>query len=55
MKQIIIIGGGAAGFFCASNLDEKKYTITILEQNCRATVVKSLIRHIGRTLRGLWT
>jgi predicted flavoprotein YhiN len=23
MKQIIIIGGGAAGFFCASNLDEK--------------------------------
>ncbi|WP_343685724.1 NAD(P)/FAD-dependent oxidoreductase [Chryseobacterium gleum] len=33
MKQIIIIGGGAAGFFCASNLDEKKYTITILEQN----------------------
>lgn len=33
MKQIIIIGGGAAGFFCASNLDEKKYIITILEQN----------------------
>lgn len=33
MKQIIIIGGGAAGFFCASNLDEKKYNITILEQN----------------------
>ncbi|SDQ41314.1 hypothetical protein SAMN05421664_1514 [Chryseobacterium soldanellicola] len=33
MKQIIIIGGGAAGFFCASNLDEKKYKITILEQN----------------------
>ncbi|KFF22419.1 NAD(P)/FAD-dependent oxidoreductase [Chryseobacterium sp. JM1] len=33
MKQIIIIGGGAAGFFCASNLDEKKYSITILEQN----------------------
>lgn len=33
MKQIIIIGGGAAGFFCASNLDEKKYRITILEQN----------------------
>ncbi|WP_223608444.1 NAD(P)/FAD-dependent oxidoreductase [Chryseobacterium sp. OSA05B] len=33
MKQIIIIGGGAAGFFCASNLDEKKYSITILEQS----------------------
>ncbi|MCS3530126.1 NAD(P)/FAD-dependent oxidoreductase [Chryseobacterium sp. JUb7] len=33
MKRIIIIGGGAAGFFCASNLDETKYKITILEQN----------------------
>lgn len=33
MKQIIIIGGGAAGFFCAANLDETKYQITILEQN----------------------
>lgn len=33
MKQIIIIGGGAAGFFCAANLDEKIYKITILEQN----------------------
>ncbi|CAA7386421.1 BaiN/RdsA family NAD(P)/FAD-dependent oxidoreductase [Chryseobacterium fistulae] len=33
MKQIIIIGGGAAGFFCASNIDESKYNITILEQN----------------------
>lgn len=33
MKQIIIIGGGAAGFFCAANLDEEKYKITILEQN----------------------
>ncbi|WP_415324898.1 NAD(P)/FAD-dependent oxidoreductase [Chryseobacterium sp. MMS23-Vi53] len=33
MKRIIIIGGGAAGFFAASNLDEKKYKITILEQN----------------------
>ncbi|MEG1592216.1 MAG: NAD(P)/FAD-dependent oxidoreductase [Chryseobacterium sp.] len=33
MKQIIIIGGGAAGFFCAANLDEKKYKVTILEQN----------------------
>lgn len=33
MKQIIIIGGGAAGFFCAANLDEKKYKITIMEQN----------------------
>lgn len=33
MKQIIIIGGGASGFFCAANLDEKKYKITILEQS----------------------
>ncbi|SIQ12571.1 hypothetical protein SAMN05880574_10640 [Chryseobacterium sp. RU37D] len=33
MKQIIIIGGGAAGFFCAANLDDTQYKITILEQN----------------------
>lgn len=33
MKRIIIIGGGAAGFFCAANLDESRYKITILEQN----------------------
>ena len=33
MKRIIIIGGGAAGFFCAANLDETQYKITILEQN----------------------
>lgn len=33
MKRIVIIGGGAAGFFCAANLDEEKYTVTILEQN----------------------
>lgn len=32
-KQIIIIGGGAAGFFCTANLDESKYYVTILEQN----------------------
>ena len=32
-KRIVIIGGGAAGFFCASNLDESKYNVTILEQN----------------------
>ena len=32
-KKIIIIGGGAAGFFCAANLDEKKYNVTVLEQN----------------------
>ncbi|SMP03953.1 NAD(P)/FAD-dependent oxidoreductase [Chryseobacterium profundimaris] len=33
MKHIIIIGGGAAGFFCAANLDATQYKITILEQN----------------------
>ena len=34
MKQsVLIIGGGAAGFFCAANLDETKYRVTILEQN----------------------
>lgn len=32
-KKILIIGGGAAGFFCAANLDEKKFCVTILEQN----------------------
>lgn len=32
-KQIIIIGGGAAGFFCAANLNENKFHVTILEQN----------------------
>ena len=32
-KHIVIIGGGAAGFFCAANIDEKKYYATILEQN----------------------
>lgn len=33
MKQVIIIGGGAAGFFCAANLDENLYQVKILEQN----------------------
>ena len=32
-KSVIIIGGGAAGFFCAANLDPEKFQITILEQN----------------------
>ena len=32
-EKIIIIGGGAAGFFCAANLDESKFEVTILEQN----------------------
>lgn len=32
-QQVVIIGGGAAGFFCAANIDEKKYSVTILEQN----------------------
>jgi predicted Rossmann fold flavoprotein len=32
-KNIIIIGGGAAGFFCAANLNPEHYNIRILEQN----------------------
>ncbi len=32
-KKVYIIGGGAAGFFCAANLDDNRYEITILEQN----------------------
>lgn len=32
-KRLVIIGGGAAGFFCAANLDGNKFDITILEQN----------------------
>ncbi len=31
--KIAIIGGGAAGFFCAANLNSEKFEITILEQN----------------------
>lgn len=33
MKKVIIIGGGAAGFFCAANLDPEKFEVKILEQN----------------------
>ncbi len=33
MKKIVFVGGGATAFFCAANLDETKYYITILEQN----------------------
>lgn len=32
-KSVIIIGGGASGFFCAANLDETKFDVKILEQN----------------------
>lgn len=31
-KQVIIIGGGAAGFFCAANLDNRKCQVTIVEK-----------------------
>ena len=33
MKKVIIIGGGASGFFTAVNIDTKLYDVTILEQN----------------------
>jgi len=33
MKKVIIIGGGASGFFTAANIDAKLYDVTILEQN----------------------
>lgn len=32
-KNIVIIGGGAAGFFCAANLQAGKFRTVILEQN----------------------
>ena len=31
-QQVAIIGGGASGFFCASNLDSSRYQIRIFEQ-----------------------
>ena len=33
MKKVIIIGGGASGFFTAANIDTKLYDVAILEQN----------------------
>lgn len=33
MKKVIIIGGGASGFFTAANIDANLYDVTILEQN----------------------
>jgi len=33
MKKVIIIGGGASGFFTTANIDTKLYDVTILEQN----------------------
>ena len=33
MKKVIIIGGGASGFFTAANINTKLYDATILEQN----------------------
>lgn len=32
-KKVIIIGGGAAGCFCAANIDTEKYEVILLEQN----------------------
>lgn len=33
--DILIIGGGAAGFFCAANIDKTKYRVGILEQGAQ--------------------
>lgn len=32
-KRVTIVGGGAAGFFCAANLNPDQYDVCILEQN----------------------
>ncbi|HLS29790.1 MAG TPA: NAD(P)/FAD-dependent oxidoreductase [Flavobacteriaceae bacterium] len=32
-KKLIIVGGGAAGFFVAANLEKDKYVITLLERS----------------------
>ncbi len=32
-KRVVIVGGGAAGFFCAANLNPDQYEISIFEQN----------------------
>ena len=45
--RIGIIGGGAAGMFCALNLDDKKHKITVLEKNAD-TLKKLLITGHGR-------
>lgn len=34
-KRVIIIGGGAAGFFCAANLDQDKTEVIILEKHTK--------------------
>ncbi len=46
-KKITIIGGGAAGIFCAANLDAQKYNVIILEQNSE-TLQKVKISGGGR-------
>lgn len=46
-SKITIIGGGAAGFFCAANLDAEKYKVIILEQN-NETLQKVKISGGGR-------
>ena len=51
-KRIFIIGGGAAGFFTAANLDENKYYVTILEQNSDVLQkVKISTRLSGRIIK----
>ena len=45
--RIGIVGGGAAGMFCALSLDCKKHQITVLEKNAD-TLKKLLITGHGR-------
>ncbi len=46
-KTVVIIGGGAVGFFCAANLDENQYKVIILEKN-KAVLQKLKISGGGR-------
>lgn len=48
MKRIVIIGGGAAGFFCAANLEVEKGTQIIILEKSNKTLSKVKISGGGR-------